>query len=142
MTVTMNPSLQRSSTCLSPSLNHTWIRISSELCWTDAMARLNHRQFSSSPRIWAKQQDHYTTLSVPRTATKVQIKTRFYQLSKKYHPDVAVDTASRSKFQAVNEAYSVLGNDRKRREYDRSLGFSSSASWFAELLDASTTLAT
>ena len=74
------------------------------------------RQFSSS----AAQHDHYATLGVPHNATKSQIKSNFYKLSKKHHPDLSTNADSPGIYEAIRNAYDTLGNDRSRRLYDRS----------------------
>ncbi|KAK6904927.1 hypothetical protein I203_105746 [Kwoniella mangroviensis CBS 8507] len=62
---------------------------------------------------------HYDVLKLSKNSTKQQIKARFYELSKQYHPDAkGGDTA---KFHEINDAYAVLGDDSKRRQYDTSL---------------------
>lgn len=68
------------------------------------------------------QYDHYRTLGVNRGASPTEIKTQFYALSKKFHPDLnRDDEGAKKKFQEVSEAWNVLGNDRSRRDYDRGL---------------------
>ncbi|CAG8525483.1 14110_t:CDS:1 [Cetraspora pellucida] len=71
---------------------------------------------------FANYRRHYDTLEIPQDADRGLIKTQFYKLSKKYHPDVnSDDEKAHSKFLQINEAYSILGNEQSRREYDRSL---------------------
>ena len=59
--------------------------------------------------------DHYSTLGVTKSASKDEIKKAFYKLAAKYHPDKGGDEA---KFKEVNEAYQILSDDKKRKEYD------------------------
>lgn len=59
--------------------------------------------------------DHYATLGVARTATQDEIKRAFRKLASQHHPDKGGDTA---KFQAIQAAYDVLGDDAKRATYD------------------------
>jgi curved DNA-binding protein len=66
-----------------------------------------------------KFQDYYETLGVPRTASVEEIKQSFRKLARLYHPDVAKNKVTGEvKFKEINEAYEVLGDPDKRRQYD------------------------
>jgi curved DNA-binding protein len=60
--------------------------------------------------------DYYTTLGVDKGASKDDIKKAFRKLAHQYHPDK--NKGDDSKFKEVNEAYTVLSDDAKRRQYD------------------------
>ncbi|XP_053664104.1 protein tumorous imaginal discs, mitochondrial [Anopheles marshallii] len=66
-----------------------------------------------------RKKDYYTTLGVTKNASSKEIKKAYYQLAKKYHPDTNKDDPNAGKkFQEVSEAYEVLSDETKRREYD------------------------
>ncbi|XP_064607714.1 protein tumorous imaginal discs, mitochondrial-like isoform X3 [Liolophura sinensis] len=66
-----------------------------------------------------KQKDYYSILGVPKNADTKTIKKAYYQLAKKYHPDMNKnDPAAEKKFQEVSEAYEVLSDSSKRQQYD------------------------
>src|SRR5947207_2479859 len=63
--------------------------------------------------------DYYTLLGVSRDAGPDEIKSAFRRLARKYHPDVNKDDPdAETKFKEMAEAYTVLSDDSKRREYD------------------------
>ena len=65
---------------------------------------------------------HYEILGLPRNATPAQIKRRYRELVRKYHPDVAADkAASHRLFLQINQAYEVLKDSARRKSYDESL---------------------
>jgi len=64
-------------------------------------------------------EDYYKLLGVSKTATKDEIKTAFRKLAMKYHPDKNDNNKeAEEKFKKINEAYAVLSNDEKRKQYD------------------------
>lgn len=60
--------------------------------------------------------DYYKILGVPRDADTKVVKSAFRKLAKKFHPDST--TGNEEKFKEVNEAYEVLGDAKKRQQYD------------------------
>ncbi|MEM0053073.1 MAG: molecular chaperone DnaJ [Nitrososphaeria archaeon] len=62
--------------------------------------------------------DYYEILGVPRNATKEQIKEAYRRLAMLYHPDRNKSPEAEEKFKEISEAYAVLSDDEKRRQYD------------------------
>lgn len=62
--------------------------------------------------------NYYETLKVPQTASQDEIKSAYRKLAKEYHPDKNSGEDTKHKFQQLQEAYAVLGDNNKRREYD------------------------
>jgi molecular chaperone DnaJ len=63
--------------------------------------------------------DYYKTLGVNKKASREEIKKAFRKLARKYHPDVnPKNKEAERKFKEMSEAYEVLGNPQKRKEYD------------------------
>src|SRR5580658_8384320 len=65
------------------------------------------------------EKDYYKTLGVAKTAKPAEIKASYRKLARKYHPDANKGNASaEEKFKEISEAYSVLSDEKRRKEYD------------------------
>lgn len=62
--------------------------------------------------------NYYEVLGISRHASAIEIKTAYYDQAKKFHPDTTNSANETKKFQAINEAYSVLCDETKRMEFD------------------------
>lgn len=63
-------------------------------------------------------EDYYETLGIPRNADDAEIKKAYRNLARKFHPDICKDPGAEEKFKKINEAYSVLSDEQKKRQYD------------------------
>ena len=63
--------------------------------------------------------DYYEVLGVDKNASEADIKSAFRRLAKKYHPDVSKEENAAEKFKEAQEAYAVLSDPDKRKQYDQ-----------------------
>jgi molecular chaperone DnaJ len=71
-----------------------------------------------STKDWLEK-DFYKVLGVSKTAEADEIKKAYRKLARKYHPDSnSGDASAEAKFKDVSEAYDVVGDVKKRKEYD------------------------
>jgi len=65
--------------------------------------------------------DYYGILGVPRNASDGEIKKAYRKLAMQYHPDrnPGKEKWANEKFKEINEAYGVLGDPQKRKQYDQ-----------------------
>jgi DnaJ-domain-containing protein 1 len=69
---------------------------------------------------------YYGLLGLHPSASMLEIRRSYRQLSKKYHPDTTElpKAISKAKFQQLNEAYATLSNPERRSLYDLKIGYS------------------
>ena len=65
--------------------------------------------------------DYYGILGIPRNASDAEIKKAYRKLAMRYHPDrnPGREKWANEKFKEINEAYGVLGDPQKRKQYDQ-----------------------
>jgi curved DNA-binding protein len=64
------------------------------------------------------ERDYYEILGVSRDASPEDIRRAYRTLARRYHPDVNKEAGAEDRFKEIGEAYEVLSNEERRREYD------------------------
>ena len=73
-----------------------------------------------------RSKNYYQILGVRRDANAEEIRKAFRELALRFHPDRNVGNLQEAeeRFEEINEAYEVLSDEQKRRQYDRLIGWS------------------
>ncbi|CAJ1432358.1 unnamed protein product, partial [Effrenium voratum] len=83
---------------------------------------------------------YYDQLGVPSNASQQEIRRAYFQKSRQCHPDKTTEADAKERFQAVSEAYQVLSDPKRRRDYDSrgrsQQGFIDAKIFFSVLLGA------
>jgi molecular chaperone DnaJ len=65
------------------------------------------------------EKDYYKVLGVPKDASTAEVKKAYRKLARQYHPDANKgDVKSEDRFKEISEAYDVLSDEKRRKEYD------------------------
>ena len=82
--------------------------------------KLHKRYFHNTSTSYAERMnDPYKVLGVNKTASSSEIKKAYYEMAKKYHPDTNKDEGAHAKFVEAQQAYEVLSDEQKRKQYDQ-----------------------
>ena len=75
-----------------------------------------HFNFSRTATKFDPSKNYYIILNIQSCSSKKAIRNAYLGLAKKYHPDV--NPTTKDKFTLIQEAYEVLSNDDKKKDYD------------------------
>ena len=67
----------------------------------------------------SSKKDYYEVLGLDKNASDADIKSSFRKLAKQYHPDVSKEDNAEAKFKEIQEAYAVLSDEQRKRQYDQ-----------------------
>ncbi len=66
-----------------------------------------------------KKRDYYEILGIDKNSDSKEVKKAYRKLAMKYHPDKNANPDAEDKFKEINEAYEILSDDNKRKQYDQ-----------------------
>ena len=76
-----------------------------------------------------REDNYYKVLGVKRTAKRIEIKKAYFELAKKYHPDVNSSAIAKEKFAKILQAYETLSDSKQRDLYDLEHDYSTEGGW-------------
>ena len=90
-----------------------------EAIFSVVLNNLDHSRPNNTGDKLSEKRDYYEVLEVSKDADDKELKKAFRSLARKYHPDKNDSSDADEKFKEIQEAYAVLSDSEKRRNYDR-----------------------